>query len=92
MDTMIPPLTATGLNRWIQYGITPGHFLSAVLRNDLREAVAHADDKNRAALPEIVEWLRNNAPMGCWGGPAVMQQWQLSKKHEMHERQQGIKR
>lgn len=72
---MIKPSTRAGLYFWITAGVPPGHFLTAVLSNDLREAVARADAENRAALPEIVEWLVSHAPMAAWGGPEVVRRW-----------------
>jgi hypothetical protein len=69
--------------RWIEHGIYPGGFLTAVLENDLRAAVARADMVNATRLPDYVRYLYNDAPSGCWGSPAKVRAW--------HE-QGGLKR
>jgi hypothetical protein len=52
-----------------------GHFVTAVLENNLVSAVGHADSHNSKALPEIVRFLYNNVPAGCWGSPEKVQEW-----------------
>jgi len=64
-----------GMRRYIENGIPPGHFLLAVLNNDLREACSRADDINRHLLWEIVGWLWNEAPAPCWGSPEKVSMW-----------------
>ena len=71
----IPPTTAEGLIRYIEKGVPCGHFLDAVIRNNLYGAVSHADLRNRAALAGIVQWLTNHAPCGCWGHDAAPANW-----------------
>lgn len=63
------------LRRYIESGLPTGHFLGAVLQNDLREACARADVFNRARLFEIVSWLYNQAPGSCWGSPERFREW-----------------
>lgn len=63
----IPERMMGGLERWIKFGIKPGNFLTAVLENDLKSAVAHADDENLQNLPAYVGYLYNEAPGDCWG-------------------------
>lgn len=48
-----------GFCRWWLFGIWPGSFLTAVIRNDLVGAFAHADIYNRAAMYDIVVWIYN---------------------------------
>lgn len=69
------------IQRYIEHGIAPGHFLSAVLDNDLREAVGRADDENLANLPAFVGYFYNEAPSQCWGSPEKRRAW-LASKHE----------
>lgn len=78
-------LVIANLQRWISHGIQPGHFLTAVLCNDLRTAVARADAENVLVLPEIVQWLNNHAPTNCWGSPAAVNHWRLSKRREIRQ-------
>lgn len=56
-----------GLERWIKFGIKPGNFLTAVLENDLKNAVGYADAENLQNLPAYVGYLYNEAPGDCWG-------------------------
>jgi hypothetical protein len=88
MTSEIPPLTVEMLNRWVSYGIPPGHFLTAVLCNDLRTAVMRADDANARALPDIVKWIFNHAPEACWGSPQAVNRWRFSKRRPIQQPQE----
>jgi hypothetical protein len=57
------------LDRYVQYGIMPGGFLTAVLENDLFEAVGRADAYNLATLADICRYVYNDMPSSCWGSP-----------------------
>lgn len=72
---LLPAYLRGGMYRYIEFGVPPGSFLTAVLTNDLREACARADDNNRVRLWEIVRWLHNEAPAPCWGSPQKMSDW-----------------
>lgn len=71
----IPADMAPSLEAWIQNGEMPGSFLSAVLCNDLLNAVGHADAVNLPALPAYVGYLYNEAPGPCWGSPEKVAAW-----------------
>lgn len=75
---MIPEHNIEGLKLWIERGIEPGSFLSAVLCNDLKEACAYADHINLHHIWDIVFYLWNYAPGNCWGSPEAFQQWKQS--------------
>jgi len=75
----IPGNMHGGILRWVENGIPPGHFLTAVLCNDLREACTRADDQNIHLIPEYVSWLYNHAPGQCWGSPERFDAWQKLK-------------
>ena len=64
---MIPAHTRDALDRYVQHKILPGGFLVSVLSNDLFGAVARADSENLAALTDIVKYIYNELPTGCWG-------------------------
>jgi len=55
----IPELTMSGLKRYKEVGQPPGHFLTAVIENDLLGAVGRADDDNARALIQIVLYVHN---------------------------------
>lgn len=63
------------LIRYVEEGVPPGHFLSAVINNDLREACSRADSKNKTRLHAFVMWLYNWAPQGCWGYADAVHDW-----------------
>jgi hypothetical protein len=64
-----------GMQRYIEQGIRPGDFMTAVLSNDLFGAFGWADDINRRKLFDICAWLYNHAPAGSYGSPKHMQDW-----------------
>jgi len=71
----IPRYMHGGIVRWIEHGLAPGDFLTAILSNDLRGACERADDTNRHFLFEYVFWLYNHAPAACWGSPERFRAW-----------------
>jgi hypothetical protein len=71
----LPEELRGGMERYIRHGVIPGHFLTAILENDLFDAVGHADAINGQRLPEIVRWVYNEAPSGCWGSPEKVTAW-----------------
>jgi len=73
----IPERIHRAMVEHIERGRPCGHFTTAVLDNDLKEAVGRADDENIVVLPLIVSWLYNNAPSGCWGSREKRKDWQL---------------
>lgn len=69
------------LVRYVEHGIEPGSFLTAVLENDLAEACARADMHNRRKLYEWVYYIYNECPGECWGSPEKVEAW-IKKKEE----------
>lgn len=72
---LIPDYMIGGLRRYIEHGIEPGGFLSAVLANDLRRACEKADIINQHALFNYVNFLYSYAPAGCWGSDENFKAW-----------------
>jgi hypothetical protein len=64
-----------GLVRYIVLGIEPGHFLSAVMKNDLFGAVGRADSGNVEIIPAICKFLYNYAPSSCFGSKEKFDAW-----------------
>ena len=77
---MIPQHLRGGMLRYLQDGIQPGHFLTAVLENNLMEAMARADEMSRAGLYSICQFLYNHAPMACYGTPETVRKWMERKR------------
>ena len=73
----IPDRMGGAITRWIENGVVPGDFLSAVIRNDLAGAVVKADDKNLHNLMAYVIYFYNEAPAACWGSSENVAAWAL---------------
>ncbi len=71
----IPEHTKGELIRYIDDHLPPGHFLTAVLGNQLFEAMWQADALNRAALRDICKFIYNQAPADCWGDLKTVKEW-----------------
>ena len=63
------------INRFALLHERKGHFLMAVLKNDLREAINRADPENRKWLAQIVCYCHNEIPSCCWGSPEKVEAW-----------------
>jgi len=71
----IPKHMQGGIIRFYESGIPPGHFLTAVIDNDLRGAIERADDENIHLLKNYVQWFYNHAPSGSWGHAGSTRRW-----------------
>ena len=71
----IPDYMAGGVDRYISDGIPPGDFLTAIISNDLKEAVGRADDINMANIPAYVGYFYNESPVSCWGSEKNIAAW-----------------
>jgi hypothetical protein len=84
-DTL-PQGLQNGMVMWIEHGVYPGSFLTAVLANNLTEAVFCADQFNYPRLREIVSWIHEHAPVLCYGDPDRMFLWAQRQGMEGKER------
>jgi hypothetical protein len=64
-----------GVQNWLEAGIQPGSFLSAVISNDLKEAFNRADAENLRNMYSIVKWFYNKCPESAWGSIAKAKAW-----------------
>lgn len=71
----VPEHLREGLMRYLVYRIQPGHFLTAVLRNDLFSAIARGDNESIAGLKALVTFLHNGVPSIAWGSVLHVQRW-----------------
>lgn len=71
----IPPHMLDGLNSYIMTGRPVGGFLTAVLNNDLMQAMDRADEHNRANIAAYTGYLYNEAPPQCFGSPEKVKAW-----------------
>jgi len=75
IDERVPEHLRGGLQRYIEQGIKPGDFLTAVLENDLMEAMGRGDLASLAGLFGLCGWLYNEAPAACHGSEAKVRKW-----------------
>ena len=80
--SLLPEHIRGGVQRYIEDGIPPGDFLTAVIRNDLRESFARADDINTERMFDIVSFFYNEVPLLCWGSVKRMTDWIEKKRKE----------
>lgn len=73
--SVIPEATREAMVEYVENRREPGGFLSAVICNNLINAVGRADKHNLLVLKEIVQWFYNVAPSCCFGSPEKMSSW-----------------
>ncbi len=71
----IPAHMREGIRAYVEDRRPIGHFLTALLSNDLKNAALRADDANRAALADWVGFIYEYAPSNCWGSPEIVAAW-----------------
>jgi hypothetical protein len=86
---VIPHHMLQALTRYVEDGIEPGGFLTAVICNDLTGAIRHADHQNIRIIPAYVAWLYNEAPSLCWGSGEKMDAWMEAKRREALARREA---
>jgi len=60
---------------YVTRGIDPGDQLTAMLRNDLRDSFGRADHNRVMVLHQILSFLYNDIPGGCWGSMEKVDAW-----------------
>lgn len=80
----IPEHMQSALRRYVLQGLKPGDFLTAVICNDLRNAVGRADSDNLPLLKLYVQWFYNVAPGTCWGSRDIMVRWMEERAGGLH--------
>jgi len=78
----IPERMMPGIKRYVEHGAEPGSFLSAIIQNNLSEAVGRADSENQKNIPAFVAYFYNKCPLACWGSKEKMESWIDSFKQE----------
>jgi hypothetical protein len=61
------PHMKDAVRRYIESRIPPGHFLTAIITNDLRGAVQYGDQENLKNLAEWARFFYNEVPAIAWG-------------------------
>ena len=79
----IPQHMTGALYRYVEHGIGPGSFLTAVLCNDLKQAIQCADIKNIQCLKEWAQVMTWCVPAECQGSAELVKDWLLKKRKEI---------
>jgi hypothetical protein len=83
----IPERMHEGMLRWIEDGIKPGSFLSAIIENDLYNAFHLADDENSFRISSYLSFFYMCAPGGCWRTMERVKEWEavggLKQTHKL---------
>lgn len=72
---MIPEHITDELARYVEHRIPPGGFILAVLENDLRKAVEHADLDTQMRFTDIVKHVYCKLPIRCRGSRQSVVNW-----------------
>ena len=63
------------IDRYVSVGCPVGDFLTAVLSNDLMDALGRADNDNRDSIFDICSYIYNNIPASCHGSRKAVKDW-----------------
>lgn len=77
----IPMHLREGLTRYLKQHIRPGHFLAAVLSNDLADAMLRGDPASLAGLEGLVRFLTYECPQDSHGSADAVDRW-TARAHE----------
>ena len=72
---LVPEHLRGGVKRYLEHGVPPGDFLTAVLENNLMEAVGRADEHSLAGLKGLCSFLYCDVPRLCRGSSERVEQW-----------------
>lgn len=79
VETNVPEHLHEGLIEYLATRRPMGHFLTAIVSNDLMEACMRAADADtRWHIADIVMFLVNYAPANSWGSPNRVAEWLAS--------------
>ena len=71
----MPSHTMEALDRYFIMGLKPGGFVSAMVADDYKKALACADHVNRARFWHVATWLMRYAPKGSTGSYEILKDW-----------------
>jgi len=75
IESNVPKGMHTSLIHYITERRPVGHFLTAILSNDLAEACSRADDNNKYGLCNFIYFLYNYAPSPYWHSKENVESW-----------------
>ena len=83
----IPEAVKKGIDMFVNHGVRPGSFVTAVLENDLMRAWGQADLESRREMDSILRYVWYEIPSGSWGSPDRVEAW-IQKVREGEEREE----
>ena len=78
----LPEIYREGMRRYIEEGILPGSFLTAVLSNALHASVVQCSGPMED-LKTVMMWIYNEAPNRCWGSVQKVKEWVALTRREL---------
>ena len=78
----IPVSTIEAIINYIQNGYIPGGFVTAVLQNNLKEAIGRADQFNQQCLRDIVMFICWEIPANTHGSPEIVRRYLAKPANE----------
>ncbi len=72
---LIEPRFKQSLDYYVEHKMQPGHFITAVLENDLVGAFGRADYEAIENLKHIICYCYNEIPSDCWGNKEKVKNW-----------------
>lgn len=77
-DSMVPQHIHNAIIAYVCHRRIPGHFLQAVIKDSLSQAINLADNDNLLHLKDIVSFFYNHTPSPCNGSPKAMKDWLMN--------------
>lgn len=87
----LPERFRPGITRYLEHGVIPGDFLTAVLSNDLLGAFCRADDQSVRELHGLVAWCYQHIPHKAWGSVERVKQYSSAQQHKRRAEQENIR-
>lgn len=81
----IPERLRYSLAMYVEIGQPTGGFLKSVLSNDLFEAFGRADAENKNNIENLIRFVYNEMPAGCFGSKEIYEEWVKSKGLKGHD-------
>lgn len=73
--TQLPSHLLRSISDYVEFGQPQGHFIQALLCNDLKGVAERADEYNAPLIHLWVKYLYNHIPMGAWGSKESYDNW-----------------
>lgn len=80
----VPPNIKGAIKRYVEDRLPPGHFTTAVLENNLTEAIGRADRESLANIVDIVGYVYTSIPSIAWGSPQRVKDWLSGETQERY--------